>query len=123
MARWHGYILVSDLPLRWTQTQRRTAWESLRGLGTQIDVQPARMNHVRERLDGRALIVEADFDTGEITRDSVAATVANAQGTKPATVTARLTVRVFAPGQSWAASRAATQSYLRDRAAAWEPLT
>jgi hypothetical protein len=122
MARWHGYILVSDLPLSWTQTQRRTAWESLRGLGRQIDPQPAKMNHVRERLDGRALIVEAEFDSAEITRDSVAATVANALGTSPATVAARLTVRAFAPGQSWAASRAMAQTYLRDHAVDWEAL-
>lgn len=123
MARWHGYILVSDLPRDWTQAQRRTAWESLRGLGKQIDVQPAKVNHVRERLDGGALIIEAEFDTNEISRDSVAATVANALGTDPATVAARITVRTFAPGQSWAASRLATLAYLRDHAADWESLT
>jgi len=118
---WHGYVLVSGLPPGWTHEQREIAWQALKRLGAQTAKSPAQINHIWQRLDGKALIMEALFDATEITRNCLVDTVAMALNVNPTAVNQRLEYTVFAPGGTWKQSRLAAQAYLFDHQDDWEP--
>jgi hypothetical protein len=121
MANWHGYILITELPPGWTNEQRTTAFNAMRGMGKQADASPAKINHSRARLDDKALLVEAEFDTAEITRAAVVDMIAVALDVNPVAVDAIIEYAVFANGDTWEASRLVAISYLIANAADWEP--
>jgi hypothetical protein len=97
------------------------AWGALKGIGRQLSDQPAEMNHTRERLDQRALLIEALFEETEITREAIVATMADAVGLPEAAVDAVISYLIFAEGGTWAESNAAARQYLIDNAEDWEP--
>lgn len=64
-AIWHGYIGIENLNLN--DSQRQMLIAELRRLGPAFDLQPARLNHWRTRLDGEAVIFEALFNENNLT--------------------------------------------------------
>lgn len=119
---WHGYILVTNLPPGWTQSEREKAWTALRGMGRQDHPIPAHNNHSRLRLDGKALIVEAEFADSEITRAAVVAMVANALGVQVSAVEVKIEYMVFGELKTdWGSSLVACREFIRNNQAEWEP--
>jgi hypothetical protein len=71
----HVYVMVEDLGL--SAGQRSTIVDALKALAPNLDrAQPAERNHWRTRADGRALLLEADFDDATITAAAIRARLA-----------------------------------------------
>jgi len=116
----HLYILIGELPPGWTSSQRQKAWDALRRLGKQSDVQPCRVNHSRLSLDGRAIILEAEFAEDEISRDAIVATLSTALGVQPSAMDAKIDYRVFGGlDASWGESLEQCRAYLAANRAEW----
>lgn len=118
---WHGYFLVTDFPPGWSNQELIDAKTSLHGIGKQDDPQPAKINHTRERLDGLAIIIEAEFEDDEITRDAIIQTIAEALNKPPGPIDAILHYELFAEGQPWNESGNAARQFLKDNQSDWEP--
>ena len=119
---WHGYILISNLPPGWTNEQRHAAWNGMRRIGRQSSPISAWINHTRESLDGRELLVEAEFEEMEITREAIVAVIANEAGIAEAAVDAIIDYEVFAEGGTWDESQQAAEAYIDADRAAWEDI-
>jgi len=119
MTNWHGYLLITSLPAGWTNEQRQVAWQAMRGLGDQSNLQPAKTNHSRLRLDDRAMIVEAEFDESEIIREAIVDMLAIALNVNPMAIDAVIDYQIFAESEAWEQSRQAVVNYLITNAVAW----
>lgn len=117
---WHGYILISHIPPGWTVEQRDQAWGVMRGLGSQSNSNPAKINHSRLSLDNDALIIEAEFSETEITVNAVANAIGAALGINPAAAKNATEYTVFAEGESWENSREAAALYIAANYADWD---
>ena len=82
--------------------------------------QPAIMYHSRESLNGGQIIMEAEFDETDITRDAVVDLVAFAVGLPRPPIDATMEYRVFAEGESWNESRLACMAFLKANQSEWE---
>ncbi|KKK59983.1 hypothetical protein LCGC14_3028890, partial [marine sediment metagenome] len=80
------------------------------------------INHTRESLDGRELLVEAEFEEMEITREAIVAVIANEAGIAEAAVDAIIDYEVFAEGGTWDESQQAAEAYIDADRAAWEDI-
>ncbi|HDZ37099.1 MAG TPA: hypothetical protein ENH62_02225 [Marinobacter sp.] len=65
MAMRHFYLGIENLNLN--NNQRQVLVDELKALGQASDSQPARLNHWRTRLDGEAIILEANFNEDNLT--------------------------------------------------------
>lgn len=133
----HVYVLVEDLGLSGIARARLGA--ELRELGPASGEVPSRRNHWRERLDGLAVILEADFEESSIGVAGLKARLVRLLGVAASSVSYaastpaegesavfrhnsvdRLRVLVFGGrGASWAESNAATRAYLGLHGADW----
>ena len=82
--------------------------------------QPATMYHSRESNNGGQIIMEAEFDEAEITRDAVVDLVASAVGLPRPPINATMDYQIFAEGDSWDESRLACVAYLKANKSDWE---
>lgn len=121
MANWHGYILV-EVPPGFTATDRRAAYDALSLIGRQSDPSPAKINHRRESLNGSQIIIEAEFDEGEITRDAIVDLVASATGLPRPPIDVTLNYQIFAEGETWMDSGDACRAFLAANKDDWEEM-
>ncbi len=120
---WRGYLLITELPPGWTNEERQVAFAAVRTMGKQDGPDPCRINHSRLSLDGRAMLVEAEFAEGEITREAVVDLIAAALGVNREAVDARIDYLVFAGfGSSWSESHDQVLAYLASNLADWEEI-
>ncbi len=132
------YVGLEQINL--TTPQRVALIAALRGLGKQADPQPSHINHWRPRLDGLAVIVEAEFDDSELTLSALKQWMANVFGIAPANIgnanttnaydllivlsyqgVDRLRLLLFGgAGAGYAQSHDAVLSYLAANSTAWE---
>jgi hypothetical protein len=82
--------------------------------------QPAIMYHSRVSISGGQIIMEAEFDEAEITRDAVVDLVAAAVGLPRPPIDATMKYQIFAEGESWDVSRLACVAYLKANISDWE---
>ena len=82
--------------------------------------QPAIMYHSRESLNGGQIIMEAEFDEADITRDAIVGLVAFATGLPRPPIDATMEYQIFAEGESREESRQATVNYLIANINDWE---
>lgn len=131
------YIGIEDLGM--TAGQRQTLVAALTQLGrNNLDPNPCNRNHRRVRLDGMAVIFEADWRTEDWTAESVTQYLADVFGVDPATISHsidhtalgpvvtfsrngdKLRVIVFGGGAApYALSLATVLGYLAANAADW----
>ena len=114
-----AYVLIENLPPGWTNEERLTAWATLRKTGRQQHPKPSHINHSRLSLDGKKILMEADFEDSELTRDYIVNVIAVALKVNPTAVDARIKVVVF-PGNTWYERGDAARQYLAANSAAWE---
>jgi len=122
MANWHGYILVT-VPPGFTATDRRAAYDALSLIGRLSDPSPAKINHRRESLNGSQIIIEAEFDEAEITRDAIVDLVASATGLPRPPIDVTLNYQIFAEGETWMDSGDACRAFLAANKDDWEEET
>ena len=122
MSNWHGYILI-EVPPGFTATDRRAAYDALATIGKQHDPSPAKINHRRESLDGSQIIIEAEFDEYEITRDAIVDLVASATGLPRPPIDVAMNYQIFAEGESWMDSGDACRAFLAANKDDWEEET
>ena len=120
MSTWHGYILIDNIPPGWTVEQREIVWGALRGIGNQTGWQPAEITHTRQRLDGKALIVESLFEEAAIEKRAVAMAMGDALGLPWQAINARIDYVIFAEGGTWDESNAEARAYLKAHLDEWE---
>lgn len=138
MTQRHHYIGIENLALN--ATQRATLIDALKALGPASDPQPARLNHWRTRLDGRAIILEALFDEDNLTVAKFKDRLAAIFGVDPASVGDVSASTAYGPavtfsrggtdyirfllfggaGAAWRESGDACRAYLAANAAEWE---
>ena len=119
MADWHGYILVT-VPPGFTATNRRAAYDALTMIGKQHDPSPAKINHRRESLNGSQIIIEAEFEEDEITREAIVDLVASATGLPRPPINATMQYQIFAEGNAWMDSGDACRAFLIANHDDWE---
>lgn len=122
MANWHGYILI-EVPPGFTATNRRAAYDVLASIGRQSDPSPAKINHRRESLNGSQIIIEAEFDESEITRDAIVDLVASATGLPRPPIDATMNYQIFAEGEEWMDSGDACRAFLAANRDDWDEET
>jgi hypothetical protein len=132
------YIGVEDLGM--TADQRQTLIDHLKQLGANNQhPNPCNRNHWRVRLDGLAVIFEADWNTESWTVESVKEYLANLYDINPATISDSLAQTQYGPAvtysrngdklrvivfggadSTYAGSHVAVLSFLSNNAAEWE---
>lgn len=125
MAQVHLYILFEESQTAtWTAQQRQTIFNTLRGLGKQADAQPCKINHTRRALNNRKVLIEAEFDSSEVTKVYVGTQIANALGVSLAAVDAGIDLTVFGGiNATREQSLAAWMAYFTANKALWESAT
>ena len=118
---WHGYILVRDWPTGWNN--KHLAFDALHtGIGLQDHPIPAHINLTRVALDESVIIIEAEFQDDELTRDNIIQIVADALGRNFGQVDATLNIQLMGgSGAAWEQSRQATLAHIAANMSAWEP--
>jgi hypothetical protein len=84
MANRHFYLGIENINLN--ASQRQTLIAELKALGPASDLQPARLNHWRTRLDGEATIFEALFNEDNLTVTRFKQRLGNIFSIDPATI-------------------------------------
>jgi hypothetical protein len=122
---WPGYCLLQK-PAAITMAEWRTVLVALyRVLERHSDApQPSGRLHYRVSLDGTAVLVQADFDTGDLTINGIAAYIKATLGSAYTLTQIRNAlanhITVFGDGKSRALSASETRAYLAANAAVWE---
>ena len=116
---WHGYFLleVSD---SLTPAQLVKVRDAVLEMGRQTDDQPARITHIRQRLDKRAIIGEITLQTKKITKAQVVTKLANKLGVSEQAVIDNVEQFVVFPGANWEKRRETAVQYIVDNDAEWE---
>jgi len=118
-TEWHGYAVI-EITQALTGPQKQKLRAALRALGSQSDASPARITHMRARLDNQAVLLELVVPT-QITKNDFINALATELGISRAMLDAKTNLTAF-PGADWEARRQAAVAYLKANAAAWEPL-
>jgi len=140
MGIWHGYLGIENVGLNAAQKQLLVI--ELRKLGPKTHPQPAMLNHLRTRLDGDAVIFEAEFDENKITVASIKQYLADVFGIDPSTITHTTQSTQYGPmvtfsrgtdklrmllfggiGSNWDESRLNALAYLKVDADRWEDVS
>ncbi len=114
----HIYALFIFNPITLTQAQRDKINIAMQDLGPNNDLNPANDVHWRWRNDGQAMIVEADFEPTNPTRQQVINAIANRTGFTTTQVNSNLTIFALA-GTDRESLRQSVIAYLQSNAAAW----
>jgi hypothetical protein len=134
------YYGIENLGL--TDAQRNTLATALRALGANTHPNPCMRNHWRARLDGQAIIFEAQFNDSDWTTESLTARLAAIFNVDPTAITSAVTTTAYGPVvtfsrpagtprlrlvafggllASWSQSHDAALAYLAANLAQWEP--
>lgn len=125
MASWAGYVLLSK-PTVLSMADWRTVLLALyQVLEHHQDAdQPSGRLHYRLSNDNTAVLLQADFDTGELTVAQLAGFIRTALNNKYTLAQVKTAlannVTLFSSGQGRAISAQAVRDYLAANAVAWE---
>jgi hypothetical protein len=101
-----------------TAPQKAQAAQAFADIGPSNDINPARNIHFRQRPDGQAWLVEANFP-GTPTKAQVVTALANRLGISAATLNANTTFTGFAINSDHETSRSAAAAFLANNRSAW----
>lgn len=117
--RWHGYILLSEAPTGWDNSQRQNANDALHGVGKQSGAAHLK-THGRVNLNNTAWLNESSYTEEELTRDYQVQVLAEALDISSVAVDAKVNYQIFADGGTWQESRDVANQYIANNIEEWE---
>ena len=113
------YILV-ELPVGFSATNRRAAYEATSGnIGLHEEPYPNRNTHGRPSLNGADFIMEGIFTDEEIDKDAIAEMLGPILGLPIPPIKATMKVTIF-PGDTWDEGRIACMAFIKANKSEWE---